>query len=71
MGNRILIILLWSIFLVSTINLFGQEISYRAWNGSSYDTAVPFPPEGVADDYGPRGESPEYFHLGIDYNSGY
>ena len=68
MENRILLPICF--ILLSTL-LHGQDIQFKAWNGTGYDTAMDFPAEGVADDYGPRATSPEYFHLGMDYNSEY
>ncbi len=51
----------------------GQHLTFRAWNSTtnSYNASDTFPTVGVADDYGPRAQADEYFHLGIDYNSAY
>ena len=55
------------IFIISLIPsiCFSQEIQFKAWNGSAYDTTKKFPPNGVADDFGPRRVS-DNWHGGVD-----
>lgn len=51
-------------------SLTAQELGYRKHTeNGNYNQFTIFPPNGVADDFGPRRYSPNNFHGGVDYNS--
>lgn len=62
-------ILIYTAIVMSfSSTIMSQDIQIRVWNDTAYQAAINFPPEGVADDFGPRLAGGQHFHLGIDYN---